>query len=202
MDLVLVRHALPVRVVTEGGVADPPLSELGHRQAAAAAEWLSGEKFDALYASPLLRARETAAPFAKALGLEVQIEEGIAEYDRMSEAYIPIEEVKKSDDPEIQAHWKALAEDRLEDLIADAHTFRPRVAEATERLIANHAGQSVLAVCHGGVICAALAEVIGLQRTLWFEAGYASIHRIVASSRAGIRSIKSINEMGHLRGIE
>ena len=75
------------------------------------------------------------------------------------------------------------------------------MAEATERLIANHAGQRVLAVCHGGVIYAALAEVIGLERTLWFEAAYASIHRIVAS-RAGIRSIKSINEMGHLRGIE
>jgi 2,3-bisphosphoglycerate-dependent phosphoglycerate mutase len=201
MELVLVRHALPVRVVTDGGVADPELSELGHRQAAAAAAWLVGEEFDALYASPMLRARETADHIASAVGLEVQIEDGIAEYDRMSESYIPIEEVKKSDDPEIQAHWKALAEDRLDDLIADAHTFRPRVAEATERLIANHPSQRVLAVCHGGVICAALAEVIGLQRTLWFEAGYASIHRIVAS-RNGIRSIKSINEMGHLRDIQ
>jgi probable phosphoglycerate mutase len=201
MDLVLVRHALPVRVITEGGVADPPLSELGHRQAAAAAKWLSEERFDALYTSPLLRAQETAAPLASLLGLEIRIEDGIAEYDRQAESYIPIEEVKRSDDPEIQAHWKALAEDRLEDLIADAHTFRPRVAEATERLISNHPGERVLAVCHGGVISAALAEIIGIDRTLWFEAGYASIHRIVAS-RAGIRSIKSINEMGHLRGIE
>ena len=200
MDLVLVRHALPVRVITEGGVADPPLSELGHQQAAAAAKWLSEEQFDALYSSPLLRARETSAPLASLLGLDVRIEEGIAEYDRQAESYIPIEEVKRSDDPEIQAHWKALAEDRLEDLIADAHTFRPRVAEALERLIASHPGERVLAVCHGGVISAALAEIIGIQRTLWFEAGYASIHRIVAS-RAGIRSIKSINEMGHLRGI-
>jgi 2,3-bisphosphoglycerate-dependent phosphoglycerate mutase len=201
MELVLVRHALPIRVVTDGGTADPPLSELGHRQAAAAANWLAEEQFDALYSSPLLRARETAQPFSELLEIEVQIEDGIAEYDRQAESYIPIEEVKRSDDPEIQAHWKALAEDRLEDLIEDAHTFRPRVAEATERLIANHPGQRVLAVCHGGVICAALAEVIGIERTLWFEAGYASIHRIFAS-RAGIRSIASINETGHLRGIE
>lgn len=201
MELVLVRHALPMRVVTDGGVADPPLSELGHRQAAAAAKWLAEEPFDALYVSPLLRARETAQPIGEVLELEMRIADGIAEYDRMAESYIPIEEVKRSDDPEVQAHWKALAEDRLEDLIADAHTFRPRVAEATEKLIAGHPGQRVLAVCHGGVISAALAEIIGLQRTLWFEAGYASIHRIVAS-RNGIRSIKSINEMGHLRGIE
>lgn len=201
MELVLVRHALPERVITEGGIADPPLSELGRRQAAAAAKWLAEESFDALYVSPLLRARETAQPIGEVLELEMQVADGIAEYDRMAESYIPIEEVKRSDDPEIQAHWKALAEDRLEDLIADAHTFRPRVNEAVEKLIAGHPGQRILAVCHGGVISAALAEIIGLSRTLWFEAGYASIHRIVAS-RSGIRSIKSINEMGHLRGVE
>jgi broad specificity phosphatase PhoE len=202
VELVLVRHALPERVVNvEGGVANPPLTALGHRQAKAAAEWLGEETFDALYSSPLQRARETAAPFSELLELEVRIEEGIAEYDRGSEAYIPIEEVKKSDDPEVQAHWKALAEDRLEDLIADAHTFRPRVAEAVERIIAAHPGGKVIAVCHGGVISAALAEIIGIKRTLWFEAGYASIHRIVAS-RAGIRSVASVNETGHLRGID
>ena len=200
MELTLVRHALPERRIATDGPADPPLAELGQRQAKAAAEWLAEEHVDALYTSPLLRARETAEPIASALGLDVLIEDGIAEYDRQSETYIPIEEVKQSTDPEIQAHWKALAEDRLEDLIEDAHTFRPRVAEAVARIIAAHPGEHVLAVCHGGVINVALAEIIGLQRSLWFEPAYASIHRIVAS-RAGIRSIKSINETGHLRGL-
>jgi probable phosphoglycerate mutase len=200
VELVLVRHALPVRRITEGGIADPELSERGHEQAAATAAFLAGEKFDAIYSSPLVRARETAAAIAAHHHLEIQIEDGIAEYDRQSETYIPIEEVKKSDDPEMQAHWKALAEDRLEDLIEDFASFRPRVAEAVERIITNHPSQRVLAVCHGGVICAALAEVIGIKRTLWFEAAYASIHRIVAS-RAGIRSIDSINEKQHLRGL-
>jgi probable phosphoglycerate mutase len=201
MELVIVRHALPVRIVNAEGAADPPLTELGHRQAQAVASWLGAERFDALYASPLVRARETAEPLASSLGLDVQIEDGIAEYDRRSETYIPIEEVKSSDDPEIQAHWRALAEDRLEDLIEDAHTFRPRVVDAVTRIIAKHAGERVLAVCHGGVINVALAEIIGLQRSLWFEPAYASIHRVVAS-RAGIRSIASINETGHLRGLD
>jgi broad specificity phosphatase PhoE len=155
------------------------------------------EEFDALYASPLLRAQETAAHLQSALGIEIQIEDGIAEYDRMSEAYIPIEEVKRSDDPEIQAHWKALAEDRLEDLIADAHTFRPRVAEATERLIANHPSQRIVAVCHGGVINVALAIVLGIDRALWFDPHYTSLSRMIAS-RAGVRSLASLNERAHL----
>ena len=200
MELVLVRHALPERIIATDGPADPPLTELGQRQAKSTAEWLAPEQWDALYSSPLRRARETADAIGASVGLEVNIEDGIAEYDRGSETYIPIEEVKQSDDPEVQAHWKALAEDRLEDLIADAHTFRPRVADAVGRLIAAHPSQRVLAVCHGGVINVALAEILGLKRSLWFEPAYASIHRIVAS-RAGIRSIGSINETGHLRGL-
>lgn len=200
MDLILVRHALPLRVVATDGPADPPLTEIGHQQAKATAEWLAEESFDALYSSPMQRARQTAEHISSRIGLEVLIEDGIAEYDRQSEMYIPIEEVKRSDDPEIQAHWRALAEDRLEDLIEDAHTFRPRVADTVARIIATHPSQRVLAVCHGGVINVALAEVIGLERSLWFEPAYASVHRIVAS-RAGIRSIASINETGHLRGL-
>jgi 2,3-bisphosphoglycerate-dependent phosphoglycerate mutase len=201
MELVLVRHALPERIVKEGSAADPPLTDLGRRQAEAAAKWLSVEKFDALYTSPMQRAIQTAEPLASLLGLDVRLEDGIAEYDRASEVYIPIEEVKRSDDPEMQAHWRALAEDRLDDLIEDAHTFRPRVAEAIARIIATHPGQRVAAVCHGGVINVALAEVLGLQRSLWFEPAYASIHRVVAA-RSGIRSIASINETGHLRGVD
>lgn len=200
MDLVIVRHALPVRRIAEGSAADPELTEIGQRQALAAAEWLAGERFDAVYSSPLLRARQTAEPIAARQGLDVSIEDGIAEYDRQSEFYIPLEEVKASDDPELKAHWQALAADRLEDVVADAHTFKPRVAEACLRLIESHPGQRVLAICHGGVINVALGWVLDLPRTLWFEPAYASIHRI-AAARSGVRSIVSINETGHLRGV-
>lgn len=200
MELVLVRHALPIRVVDTQGPADPPLADLGRRQAEATGEWLAEEPYDVIYTSPLQRARETAAAIANRQDVESRVEDGIAEYDRQSEFYIPIEEVKQSDDPELQAHWRALAEDRLEDVVEDAHTFRPRVAEAVARMIGDHPGERVLAVCHGGVINVALAEIIGLSRSLWFEPAYASIHRIVAS-RAGIRTIRSINETGHLRGL-
>ena len=201
MDLVLVRHAEPVRIVAAEGPADPPLTERGLRQAEAAAAWLSEESFDAIYASPLRRALQTAEAVAAPHDLEIAVEEGIAEYDRQSEFYIPVEELKTSTDPELIAHWRALAEDRLEDVVEDAATFRPRVAEGLDRIIAAHPGQRVLAVCHGGVINVALAEVLGLSRSLWFEPAYASIHR-VAASRAGIRTLISLNETGHLRNID
>lgn len=200
MDLVLVRHAEPERIVEAEGPADPPLTDRGREQAQAVATWLAQESFDALYASPMRRAQETAGAIATATGLSVTDEEGIAEYDRKSEFYIPVEELKTTTDPELQAHWRALAEDRLEDVVEDAHTFKPRVAESVARMIESHPSQRVIAVCHGGVINVALAEILGLQRSLFFEPAYASVHR-VAASRKGIRTVVSMNETAHLRGL-
>jgi 2,3-bisphosphoglycerate-dependent phosphoglycerate mutase len=196
MDLVLVRHARPTRIEEADGPADPPLTELGVRQARAAAEWLSAETFDAVYSSPLRRALETAEAIAEACGLAVQIEPDIREYDAESNSYIPYEELKEARSPE----WMALAEDRLTDLIQDGGAFQGRVVAAMERIIEAHPGQRVLAVCHGGCVNVYLAHILGMSRSLWLEAGYASISRVVASRR-GPRSVASVNEMGHLRGI-
>jgi len=200
MELVFVRHAEPVRIVVAEGPADPPLTERGLEQAHAVAEFLSAESFDAIYASPMQRAQQTAAAIASKAGLEVAPEEGIAEYDRKAEFYIPVEELKTTTDPDLQAHWRALAEDRLEDVVEDAHEFKPRVVDAMQRMIEAHPGQRVLAVCHGGVINVALANVLGLERSLFFEPAYASVHR-VAASRRGIRTVVSLNETAHLRGL-
>jgi broad specificity phosphatase PhoE len=55
------------------------LSELGHRMAASAAASLAGHDITALYASPLQRAQESAAPWAKAFGREITTEDRIIE---------------------------------------------------------------------------------------------------------------------------
>jgi probable phosphoglycerate mutase len=74
------------------------------------------------------------------------------------------------------------------------------VSAAVEEIIAANPGRRVVAVAHGGAINVALAEVLGLERDLWVEVAYASISR-VAASRQGARSIVSVNETGHLRGL-
>ena len=55
------------------------LSELGHKMADAAAESMTDRPITALYASPLLRAQESAAPWAKRFGLPIETEERIIE---------------------------------------------------------------------------------------------------------------------------
>ena len=188
MELLLIRHALPVRV-DEGAVdgpADPELSELGRGQALALAEWLADEKVDAVYSSPMRRALETAAPLGARIGLEVVVEDGVAEFDRDAPSYIPIEELKAAGDP----RWNQLPE--------QPDHFRDLVVDAVERIVAAHPGQRVAVVCHGGVVNAYAAHVLGIDDVLFFLPHYTSISRIMAAS-SGERSIASLNEAAHLR---
>ncbi|HEY5014476.1 MAG TPA: histidine phosphatase family protein [Acidimicrobiia bacterium] len=196
MDLVLVRHAEPVRTVagTVDGPADPGLTPLGFEQAQRLAEWLAYERIDAVLSSPMRRARETAEPLAALVGLEVEIVDGLVEYDAASDDYIPMDELQASGDP----RWIAMVEGRWEEFGADpAHVFKARVAQAVEEIIDRHAGRRVVAVCHGGVVNCALASILDIDRYLWFEPGYTSISR-VAASRSGVRSVVSLNERAHL----
>ena len=106
MELLLIRHGLPERLVSEDGTpADPPLSAKGRDQAERVARWLEGVSIDRLYSSPLLRARQTAQPLATLRGLPVEIEAGVREFDADSEFYIPMEELKEHD----YEQWKARA---------------------------------------------------------------------------------------------
>lgn len=197
MDLLLIRHGEPVRI-GEGeaeGPADPGLHERGRAQVEALAAWLGSESLDAVYTSPLRRAVETAEPLARRQGLSLRVEEDLAEFDRMSSFYIPIEELRATRDPRMRA-W---AEGDFSDVQADPDEFRARVVQGFDRIIAANPGRTVAAVCHGGVINAFLAEVVGIDRLLWFDVDYTGISRLVAS-RSGIRTIVSLNETGHLHG--
>ncbi len=190
MELLLIRHALPVRVDegTTDGPADPPLADLGRRQADALAEWLASEAIDALWTSPMRRALETAAPVASRLGLTPVVDEGLAEYDRDAASYIPIEELKAAGDP----RWNQVPE--------RPEHFAGVVVDTVERLVRAHPRQRVAVVCHGGVINAYTGHVLRLDQPLFFLPAYTSISRVLAAG-SGQRSIGSLNEAAHLRHV-
>ena len=91
-----------------------------------------------------------------------------------------------------------MAEGRLEDFDVDPALFQQGIVAAIDRVIVANPGRTVGIVCHGGVINAYLAAVLGIDRLLFFEPGYTSISR-VAASRSGHRSVVSLNELAHLR---
>lgn len=194
MELVLVRHARPHRVEVAEGRADPSLDEVGVRQAEALARWLGAEEVHALYTSPLVRARETAAPLAELTGLTPVVDEGVAEWDRDANAYIPVEQL-----PHAAPHvWNALVAGDLASLGVDLPAFVERLRASLVRIAADHPGERVVVVCHGGVINAYLADVLGLDRVLFFEPDYTSVHRVLVD-RSGRRGLRSVNETAHLR---
>jgi len=197
MELLLIRHALPVRI-DEGAVdgpADPALAEVGLRQAVAVAEWLAEEQIDAIWSSPMRRARETAAPISDRLGLSVTIDEGIAEYDKEALSYIPVEELKAANDP----RWQAMLRGEWTVHEETPEQFRGRVVAAIEQLIDAHSGDRIAIVCHGGVINGYLGHILELPNPQgFFYPNYTSIHR-VAAARSGERSIVTVNETSHLR---
>jgi probable phosphoglycerate mutase len=197
MELVLVRHAEPVRVgadETNGEAADPGLTERGHDQSRRVATWLGAERFDAVLVSPKRRAVETAAPLADALAIATKIDAGIIEYDAQSHDYIPMDELRATRDP----RFTAMVEGRWQEFGGEPpDEFRARLRAWLDATVADHPGERVVAVCHGGVINVLLAIVLDLDRHLWFEPAYTSISRVHAS-RGGIRSVASINETAHL----
>jgi probable phosphoglycerate mutase len=196
VEVILIRHAIPVRRELESGAADPELSEQGMRQAELLARYLSSESLDAVYSSPMRRAQQTAAPVAKSLNLDVTLIDGVAEFDRHSEWYVPVEELKAANDPRwhelLSGEWTATHETEDE--------FISRVTSAIETIISNHGSQRVAVVCHGGVINAYIAAILGMgSKRGFFYPNYTSIHRI-AAARSGERSVVTLNETSHLRG--
>jgi len=189
MQLLLIRHGLPVR---SDETSDPPLSAAGHWQAARVAERLAEEDVHAVFASTMLRAIQTAEPFAAAVGQELQVREGIVEYDREAGEYIPMEELKRYDYP----RWKAFVEGGYG---VDIEAFQKLVVETLEQVICAHSGKNVAVFCHGGVINVWTAHVLGMQPRLFFEPAYASVHRYLCA-RSGQRNLVSLNDVGHLRG--
>jgi broad specificity phosphatase PhoE len=195
VEIVLVRHGLPLRVELEMGIADPELAAEGHEQAEKMAAYLGVEDIEAIYVSPLRRAIETARPLCKLLGLEAVVSEGVAEFDRNSREYVPVEELRATNDP----RWEKLLRGEWDGVDEDASLFKARVVATVEDMIARHPGGRVVVVCHGGVINQYLAHVLGIETHIgFFYPKYTSIHRVMAA-RSGQRSIVSINEASHLR---
>lgn len=196
MELVFIRHGLPLRVERPEGPADPPLAPAGWEQARRVAEFLAEEKVDGLVASPSRRARETAAPLAERLGVDPVVDAGLAEYDQGTASYVPVEELRKLGDE----RWRALARGELPLPEVDPVAFRHRIVDAVEAIVRSHPSQRLAVFTHAGVINAYTGHILAQEPPLWFAPAYTSISR-VGAARDGRRGVISLNETGHVRDL-
>lgn len=157
MHLYMIRHGQSHVNLPEwkGGNRDESLTEKGQQQAAALAEWLPAHlhSIDALYASTMQRARETAVPLAAAYNKEITFDDRLREIGNNRFDHTPW----PSDDlPEYGDFWGS---ERPFSSITPGYDegeslmhFRIRLGMFMEEMIVRHRDETVVAVCHGGVI--------------------------------------------------
>ncbi len=126
------------------GRADPPLSELGRRQAEVAAETIATMDIGAIWASPLVRAHETATVMGKRLDLSVQFDPRLQERDAG--------EWTGKTRTEIEAGWPGFLDSGRRPTGFETNDVLHERALAAVHDIAAIAHQPVVIVSHGGLI--------------------------------------------------
>ncbi|HET9115994.1 MAG TPA: histidine phosphatase family protein [Gaiellaceae bacterium] len=145
--LLLVRHG-ETDWNAEGrlqGHTDRPLSEYGRRQARRLAEELVDEPLDAIYASDLARARETAEIVGERLTLPVMLDRDLREKD--------------------WGTWEGLTpaeRDRVELVGESTKAHQERILRALGRIAQRHPGARVLVVTHGGSMRRVQTAALGM----------------------------------------
>lgn len=201
-ELILVRHGVTAwnRERRFQGHTDRGLDDEGREQARRAAARLAREPVDAIYASDLGRAWQTAEPLGEATGLAPRSEPALRE--RHYGAF----EGRSHDElaheaPEAFARWERREPDfELPGGGESLRAFDARVRATLVELAARHPGQRVVAVTHGGVLDCAYRAARGLALEAPREHALlnASINRI--GWRDGAFFLIDWADVGHLSG--
>ena len=187
------------------------LSDRGHEQAAALAAHLAGRgiRVDRLLSGALVRQRDTAAPIARATGLDVEIDPRFDEYDSdgIVAAYASVTEAPASNKDFQRILETALAAwiDAGND-VAEGEpwpVFAARTRDAVRDLAASlQSGQTALVVTSGGVLGSICAALLGAP-----DPAFIAINRVMINGGltklivgAGGVNLLSVNEHAHLEG--
>lgn len=222
MEIVLIRHGQPEWEKYGRSIVDPPLTDLGHRQAAAMASALAGEHFDEVIVSPLLRARQTAAPLLAAIGSKEVIEPWLAEVrepdwhgqpSEHSAAMYREERTRPAAD-----RWEGLAggeslsgfasriQSGASDFLAARGVVRSEDELPTWRI--ETPGARVAVIAHAGTNTHTLGFLLGIPPTPWewdrFVIGHSSITKLVAIDAHDRHtfSLSSLGNAEHLSAAE
>jgi probable phosphoglycerate mutase len=141
------------------------LSEKGRAQAAASAERIAAltKAPSAVYASPLERTRETAAPIARALGLRVRTAPGLVELDVGEWTEKPLARLQKSREWPTVQRWPGGFRFPGGESFAE---MAVRAMDAVLGLVEQHPGETIVAVSHADPIKAIVAAAAGVPLDL------------------------------------
>lgn len=180
------------------GRGNPPLNEIGWRQAGLAARYLTQRRgIAAVISSPLQRAYDTATTAARALGLDVTVDEDFIETDFGAWEGLTFSEAAARD-PELHRRW-----------LYDTGALPPggesfddvlrRVRRGRDRIVAAHPGSNILVVSHVTPIKSMLRMALdagsGILYRLHLDLASLSIAEFYPD---GASSVRLVNQTGYL----
>lgn len=162
------------------GQLDIGLNEKGRWQAHRLALALAGEDIDAIYASDLWRAYDTALSIANAQAMNVITDEGLRERGFGSFQGKTFADIEASL-PDQALLWRKRAPDFAPEGGESLLQFRARVLAALGAIAADHVGQQIVIASHGGVMDVLYRAATGqdLQAPRTWELGNAAINRLM-----------------------
>ena len=196
--ILLVRHGQTPTTgkVLPGRAAGLHLAETGRAQAEAVAQRIAAlKKVDAVYASPLERARETAAPIARATGHRVRTHKGLLECDFGDWTGAELSALMKK--PEWSTVQRAPSTFRFPN--GESFTeMQVRIVSALDAIRAEHPGGTVVCVSHADPIKAAVAHALGTHLDLFqrIVIGTCSVSAVAWSAFGPI--VLTVNSNGSL----
>jgi probable phosphoglycerate mutase len=201
---VLLRHGetplTPQKRFSGSGGSDPALSDVGREQAERVAAALARRgTVQEIVASPLARTRETAGIVAARLGLDVAVDEGLRETDFGAWEGLTFGEVRERYPDDLNT-WLS---DPNAEPTGGGESFEAtaaRIAATRDKLVAAHAGRTVLLVTHVTPIKTFVRLALGAPPESLFRMELsASSLSVVAYYADGNASVRLLNDTSHLR---
>jgi broad specificity phosphatase PhoE len=224
MEIVLIRHAQPEWEPQGRAVDDPGLTKRGRRQAWLTANLLKGEHFDAIYASPLVRVRQTVAPIAETLraeprfqpwlreiglpSLEGKTETEVREYFRRARARDFAEWWDGMPGGESFRHFYERVSGGMEALLSDEHEVGIHAADAHRLWRIPNDDLRLLIVAHEGTNSVILSHLLGIEPIPWtwvrFSSAWSGVTHLHTIEVAGgsVWSLEWFNRVGHLAEVD
>ena len=183
--------------VLQGSEIDTPLTTKGWQQAREVAAFLREVEFSAIYASPMIRAQQTASLCAVPRQMEVRAVESLKECSVGRWQGLSWDEIRTRDPDEVQRFLANPARERhpggesYEDVLA-------RVAPALNEILAAHSGQNVLVVAHNMVNRAYLANLLGIDLSHARRIRQTNCCVNVIHRSAELTDVVTVNSIWHL----
>ncbi len=200
--MLLVRHGRTPTTgkVLPGRAKGLHLSVEGQAEASAVGERLSAlKKIDVIYASPLERARETAAPLAKLLGLSVTTHKGLLECEFGDWTGRALAELYKL--PE----WSNVQRYPSGFRFPNGESFSEMQARFVSTLVdlrAKHHGKTIAVFSHADPIKAAVADAMGTHLDLFQRITISTCSVTAIAYGSGGPNVLTVNDTGNLGALK